>query len=79
MSNVPHTLLHLIIFHVLCACRVCGICSYYVPRSNPDGIAVTIACIEPGTVDSVDIQTYDGQNWEKSYKETSIAKESNPS
>ena len=25
-------------------CRICGVQSFYHPRSNPDGIAVTIAC-----------------------------------
>lgn len=26
-------------------CKICGVQAYYVPRSNPDGIAVTLACI----------------------------------
>ncbi|EEC84541.1 hypothetical protein OsI_31280 [Oryza sativa Indica Group] len=30
-------------------CRVCGITSFYTPRSNPDGVAVTAACVDPGT------------------------------
>lgn len=27
-------------------CKVCGVCSFYVPRSNPDCKAVTIHCIK---------------------------------
>jgi hypothetical protein len=34
-------------------CKYCGVQAYYVPRSNPDGIAVTLACIKPSQV-SVD-------------------------
>ena len=26
-------------------CKHCGVQAYYIPRSNPDGIAVTLACI----------------------------------
>ncbi len=45
-------------------CRVCGIKSFYVPRSNPDGVDVNVRCLEPGTVVSVTIEPFDGQNWE---------------
>lgn len=31
-------------------CKHCGVQAYYVPRSNPDGIAVTLACIKPEQV-----------------------------
>lgn len=27
-------------------CRVCGIQSFYVPRSNPDGISVHAGCLD---------------------------------
>ncbi|MBA0797154.1 hypothetical protein Gohar_007875, partial [Gossypium harknessii] len=36
-------------------CKVCGITSFYTPRSNPDGIAVTLACLDPGTLSHVEI------------------------
>jgi hypothetical protein len=26
-------------------CKHCGVQAYYHPRSNPDGIAVTLACV----------------------------------
>lgn len=57
--------------HLFCA--TCGITSFYVPRSNPDGIAVTIACIDPGTVESVEVKQFDGRNWEASAAATGIA------
>lgn len=31
-------------------CKVCGVQAYYIPRSNPDGVAVTLACIPPEQV-----------------------------
>lgn len=57
-------------------CKICGITSFYIPRSNPDGVAVTFRCVDPGTLDHVDIKQFDGQNWDKSYTETGIASSS---
>ncbi len=44
-------------------CRVCGIKSFYIPRSNPDGVDVNLRCLgnQPR---SVKIVSFDGQNWE---------------
>jgi hypothetical protein len=40
-------------------CRVCGIKSFYVPRSNPDGIDVNVHCLDPATVESIAISAFD--------------------
>ena len=45
-------------------CRHCGVKSFYVPRSHPEGYAVNLNCIDSGTVEKVDIDDFDGQNWE---------------
>ena len=45
-------------------CRVCGIKSFYIPRSNPDGVDVNVRCLDEGTVSSLDIEPFDGVNWE---------------
>ncbi|KAK6927814.1 CENP-V/GFA domain [Dillenia turbinata] len=45
-------------------CRVCGITSFYIPRSNPDGVAVSFRCVDPGTLAHVEIKQFDGKNWE---------------
>jgi hypothetical protein len=45
-------------------CRTCGIKSFYVPRSNPDGFAVTWRCLDDWQSLTVSINTFDGQNWE---------------
>lgn len=54
-------------------CKVCGVQAMYSPRSNPDCWAVTIYCIKPGTVRSMTIKTFDGQNWEKFFGKSGIA------
>jgi len=46
-------------------CKKCGVKSFYVPRSNPDGYSININCLDPGTVVSVDTEEFDGQNWEQ--------------
>ncbi|XP_020277071.1 centromere protein V [Asparagus officinalis] len=54
-------------------CKVCGITSFYIPRSNPDGVAVTVRCVEPGTLKHVEIRYFDGKNWESVYEKSSIS------
>lgn len=46
-------------------CRVCGVKSFYVPRSHPDKISVNTRCIDIGTITSVTIKPFDGRNWEQ--------------
>ncbi|KAL6061124.1 Centromere protein V [Balamuthia mandrillaris] len=29
-------------------CSTCGIASFYVPRSNPDGFSINLRCVDPG-------------------------------
>jgi hypothetical protein len=49
-------------------CGVCGIKSYYVPRSHPDSVSVNLNCIDlPDKVD-VTIEEFDGRNWSKNRK-----------
>ena len=40
-------------------CRHCGIKSFYVPRSNPDGFDVNVHCLDPGTIERVDVSPFD--------------------
>jgi hypothetical protein len=47
-------------------CHTCGVKSFYVPRSHPDGYSVNARCIDPGTVTRLTIRPFDGQNWERS-------------
>ena len=51
--------------HKFCSC--CGIKSFYVPRSHPDGISVNARCIDAGTIQEMEVDEFDGQNWEQYY------------
>ena len=46
-------------------CKRCGVKSFYVPRSNPDGYSVNLRCLDRSTIVAVDYEDFDGQNWEK--------------
>ena len=48
-------------------CPVCGIKSFYVPRSHPDGYSVNARCIDLGTFDEIVITAIDGRNWERQF------------
>lgn len=50
-------------------CTHCGIKSFYIPRSNPDGFSVNVRCLEPETIANVRITDFDGRNWEKHAQE----------
>ncbi len=50
--------------HLFCA--TCGIKSFYVPRSHPDGFSVNARCLDPGTVQELVIRPFDGRQWEQS-------------
>jgi hypothetical protein len=46
-------------------CKTCGIKSFYTPRSNPDGAAITWRCIDDWQDLTVTVNRFDGQNWEQ--------------
>jgi hypothetical protein len=45
-------------------CSVCGVKSFYRPRSNPDGWSVNALCLDDRAGLDIRIETFDGQNWE---------------
>lgn len=46
-------------------CKVCGIKSFYIPRSHPDGYSVNARCLDPVPT-HMDIKPFNGQEWEQS-------------
>ena len=46
-------------------CSVCGIKSFYVPRSKPDGFSVNVRCLDDGQVTVTRITLFDGEHWEE--------------
>ncbi|HEV2562379.1 MAG TPA: GFA family protein [Rhizomicrobium sp.] len=46
-------------------CSICGVKSFYVPRSHPDGYSVNFRCLNPDDFTSVLTGEFDGKHWEK--------------
>jgi hypothetical protein len=46
-------------------CRVCGVKSFYVPRSHPDQYSVNFRCLDRESFSSVTVVGFDGRNWEE--------------
>ena len=47
-------------------CSVCGVKSFYVPRSHPSGYSVNFRCLDdPGAFHSVVTTEFDGREWEE--------------
>ena len=40
-------------------CRHCGVKSFYVPRSNPDGYSVNARCLERATIEHIEVELFD--------------------
>jgi len=45
-------------------CGVCGVKSFYVPRSHPDGYSVNVRCLDQETIAALEVTPFDGANWE---------------
>lgn len=45
-------------------CRACGVKSFYVPRSNPDGFSVNVRCLARDTIRSVTTRQFDDRDRE---------------
>jgi hypothetical protein len=45
-------------------CLVCGVKSFYRPRSNPDGWSVNARCLDDADDLDIRIEAFDGKNWE---------------
>jgi hypothetical protein len=45
-------------------CKTCGIKSFYIPRSHPDGVSVNVRCLDDSTIRSMQVEFFDGKNWE---------------
>ncbi|WP_081980798.1 GFA family protein [Neosynechococcus sphagnicola] len=45
-------------------CRICGIHSFYRPRSHPDQFDVNVHCLDGDLRDRFAVTEFDGLNWE---------------
>lgn len=46
-------------------CNVCGIHSFYRPRSHPDGWDVNVRCLEGDAQSRFRVVPFDGRRWEE--------------
>jgi hypothetical protein len=50
-------------------CSICGVKSFYIPRSHPDGFSVNFRCLDARDFASVTTSEFDGRHWEESVRE----------
>jgi hypothetical protein len=50
-------------------CSVCGVKSFYVPRSHPDGYSVNARCLDQDAVNKMTLKAFNGREWEKELPE----------
>lgn len=50
-------------------CRQCGVKSFYVPRSHPNGYSVNARCLDRATIASMKTRPFDGRHWETARSE----------
>ncbi len=46
-------------------CSICGVKSFYVPRSHPQGFSVNVRCLDEGEVRVTGTKLFDGKHWEQ--------------
>jgi len=44
-------------------CEVCGVKSFYVPRSHPDGVSINARCLDAPL--DAPVRAFDGRDWER--------------
>lgn len=52
-------------------CRHCGVKSFYVPRSNPDGYSVNARCLDPASIEHIEVELFDDR--ERAASEARVA------
>jgi hypothetical protein len=52
-----------------CFCSICGVKSFYIPRSHPDGYSINFRCLDARDFASVTTSEFDGRHWEDSVRE----------
>ncbi|MBU0550090.1 GFA family protein [Myxococcota bacterium] len=53
--------------HLFCA--RCGVQSFYIPRSHPQGVSVNARCLDFFTPTSFDVRPFGGRDWEKNIEQ----------
>jgi centromere protein V len=48
-------------------CSACGVKSFYVPGSKPDGSSVNVRCLDDGQVRVASLALFDGRHWDEAF------------
>jgi hypothetical protein len=54
-------------------CCVCGVKSFYVPRSYPHGYSVNARCLDEGPLAGLTVVPFDGKDWEGQFAQGASA------
>ncbi|MEL6530969.1 MAG: GFA family protein [Pseudomonadota bacterium] len=46
-------------------CRICGVKSFYQPKSHPDCWSVHLSCLDDASELDPEITEFDGKNWDR--------------
>jgi hypothetical protein len=50
-------------------CSTCGVKSFYIPRSHPEGFSVNARCLDGGTIEAMSVTPFNGLEWEAGISE----------
>ncbi|RMF23655.1 MAG: GFA family protein [Cyanobacteria bacterium J083] len=50
-------------------CSICGIHSFYHPRSHPACIDINVNCLDQDILSEVEVKNFDGKNWENNVEQ----------
>lgn len=46
-------------------CKRCGIKSFYIPRSHPNGYSINLRCLDQSKFTKIEFSMFEGADWEK--------------
>ena len=49
-------------------CPVCGVASFYIPRSDPDRVDVNVRCVDGVDPSEISTASFDGRHWEEAMR-----------
>ena len=48
-------------------CSKCGVKSFYIPRSYPEGYSINLNCLDKSRLAKITVTAFDGDDWEAAY------------
>ncbi len=54
-------------------CKTCGISAFRRSRTSPDQIDINVRCLQGVDADALEIERFDGKNWDEAYAASEFA------